>query len=119
MAYPLPGHEDGQLRVESEHNLFKGRRVFIPQKIINQAGILPDRLGSLAVRDPCSLDDTLVAPHIINQSDKTLIEHREFPIQNFIRLRYHTTTHNFSFTRSVDRQSRLEPRRARRHRHLE
>ena len=63
----------------------EGCGVVVPHQISNQATILVDLLGSLAVGHPGRLHDGSVRTHVVDQSDEAVIEDPKGNSQNFVQ----------------------------------
>jgi len=79
--------------MKGEYHLFEGRCMFVSQQVVDQTGVLTDSFGPFALRNSGSLNDTLIASHVVHKSDKTLVQYREFLVQYFFSFWYYTSPH--------------------------
>jgi hypothetical protein len=97
VADPLTGHKNGQLHMKREYNLFKRRSMLVPQKVVDKPRVLPVGPGSGPVRDPGRLNHPRVPPQVVHKPDKSLIQHRKFPVEYRFGFFYHAVGHELSF----------------------
>ena len=53
----------------------------MPHQVADQARIVADRLGALAIAYPCRLADRGVVAHVVDHPDKAVIEHRDGAVE--------------------------------------
>ena len=82
MANPLAPavHRHADMQLQLAH--LQRRGVMVPQQVANQSPVLVDLLRAPAVRHPRRLHDRMIVTHVIDQSDKAVVEHVEPPTEN-------------------------------------
>jgi hypothetical protein len=61
---------------------FERRRMTMAHEIVDQSGVIVLPLGAAPIRYPRSLDNRSVVAHIIDDPDETVIEYRQWFIEN-------------------------------------
>ena len=71
---PLAGDEDGEFDVELDLAHLEGRRVPVAHEVADQALVIGDGLGALAIADAGGLGDGGVVAHVVDDADEAVIE---------------------------------------------
>jgi hypothetical protein len=74
VADPLAGDEDGQLDVELDFAHLERGRVPVAHEVADQALVIGDRLGALAIADAGGLRDGAVVAHVVDDADKAVVQ---------------------------------------------
>ena len=69
--------QDKKFDVKLDFAHLEGCRMAMPHQVADQPFIIPDGLGAFPIRNARSLNDRSVIAHVINHTDKSVIEHRE------------------------------------------
>ena len=77
VADPLARDEHGQFDVQLDLAHLERGRVPVAHEVADQAFVVGDGLGALAVRDPRGLRDGGVIAHVVDEAHEAVVEHRD------------------------------------------
>ena len=88
MPDPLPRHEDRQFHVKLDRRHLEGRRMPVPQEVVDQPAILAHLAGAAAVGHARRLHYRRVVAHVVDHAEEAVVEQRHWLEENLLQRRH-------------------------------